>query len=91
MGPKLRHTAVVLMRIPVCSQSYARSLAVSIVLATDLALSFDIIGKFKVTFQDKELQLNGDKEIKEAKEMLLKMVCASARARDLRSVKSCAV
>lgn len=58
-------------------QSYVRSLVVSIVLATDLALSFDIIGKFKVTFQNSAELPSGDKEIKEAKEMLLKMVRGS--------------
>ena len=55
-------------------QTYVRQLAITIVLATDLALSFDIVGKFKLTFSNKDLKIEGDKDIKDTKEMLLKMV-----------------
>ena len=60
-------------------QSYVRQLAITIVLATDLALSFDIVGKFKITFGNKDLKIEGAKEIKETKDMLLKMVRGGGR------------
>jgi hypothetical protein len=67
-------------------QTYVRQLAITIVLATDLALSFDIVGKFKLTFGNKDLKLEGAKEIKETKDMLLKMV---PMQRPLLSVDGC--
>ena len=51
-----------------------RNLVIGIVLATDLAMSYDVIGKFKLHFcSGDEIKFEKESDAKEAKELILKM------------------